>query len=180
MRSITSDTNIHVYFRFRQKFKSFAEQYELRELHFHALMRTKECEVQLSLARAENQRKRAEEETKKSRTLNSQVSTFSQTETELRSQLNIYVEKFKQAGLSLPSLLAATHCVCPHIPLEPAATKYVGFPSDRSCIIAANCGQMVFLTTRLQRNALCYLMSNVWITGGGNSQQLQRAIFDFP
>ena len=69
-------------------------------------MRTKECEVQLSLARAEEHRKRAEDEMKKSRTLNSQVSTFSQTETELRSQLNIYVEKFKQVGLSLPSLLA--------------------------------------------------------------------------
>ena len=70
-------------------------------------MRTKECEVQMSLARAEEQRKRAEDEMKKSRTLNSQVSTFSQTETELRSQLNIYVEKFKQACLSLPKLLAA-------------------------------------------------------------------------
>ena len=67
-------------------------------------MRTKECEVQLSLARAEDQRKRAEDEAKKSRTLNSQVSTFSQTETELRSQLNIYVEKFKQVCLSLSSL----------------------------------------------------------------------------
>ena len=84
--------------RFRQKFKSFVEQYELRELHFHALMRTKESEVQLSLARAEEQRKRAEAETAKSRTLSTQVSTFSQTETELRSQLNIYVEKFKQVS----------------------------------------------------------------------------------
>ena len=88
-------------FRFRQKFKSFAEQYELRELHFHALLRTKECEVQLSVARSEDHRKRAEDEAKKSRTLNSQVSTFSQTETELRSQLNIYVEKFKQVSLRL-------------------------------------------------------------------------------
>ena len=57
--------------------------------------------MQASLARAEEQRKRAEEEAKKSRTLNSQVSTFSQTETELRSQLNIYVEKFKQVSLLL-------------------------------------------------------------------------------
>ena len=90
--------------RFRQKFKSFLEQYELRELHFHALMRTKESEVQHSLARAEELRKRAEDEGKKSRTLNSQVSTFSRTETELRSQLNIYVEKFKQVGLHLSSV----------------------------------------------------------------------------
>jgi len=34
--------------------------------------------------------------------LHAQVSTFSQTEAELRSQLNIYVEKFKQVRLSLP------------------------------------------------------------------------------
>ena len=85
-----------VVFRFRQKFKSFIEQYELRELHYLALSRSKESEVQLSLARAEDQRKRADIETTKARTLSAQVSTFSQTETELRSQLNIYVEKFKQ------------------------------------------------------------------------------------
>lgn len=62
-------------------------------------MRTKECEVQYNVARFEQQRKLAENETTRSRTLSAQVSTFSQTETELRSQLNIYVEKFKQASL---------------------------------------------------------------------------------
>jgi len=62
----------------------------------HSLMRTKDSEVQVSLAKAEDQRKRADGELSKSRTLSAQVSTFSQTETELRSQLNIYVEKFKQ------------------------------------------------------------------------------------
>ncbi|KAL8714660.1 MAG: hypothetical protein Q9220_001609 [cf. Caloplaca sp. 1 TL-2023] len=81
---------------FRLKFRSFIEQYELRELHFQSLMRTKECEVQYNLARYERERKIAENEQNRSRTLNAQVSTFSQTETELRSQLNIYVEKFKQ------------------------------------------------------------------------------------
>lgn len=65
-------------------------------------MRTKESDLQLSLARAEDQRKRAETEATKARTLSAQVSTFSQTETELRSQLNIYVEKFKQVGLPCP------------------------------------------------------------------------------
>lgn len=59
-------------------------------------MRTKECEVQYNLARYERERKIAENEQNRSRTLSAQVSTFSQTETELRSQLNIYVEKFKQ------------------------------------------------------------------------------------
>lgn len=89
--------------RFRHKFKSFLEQYELRELHFHSLMRTKECEVQYTLARYEQQRKLADAEALRARTLNAQVSTFTQTETELRSQLNIYVEKFKQVGLGFYS-----------------------------------------------------------------------------
>ena len=82
--------------RFRQKFRSFVEQFELRELHFQSLSRTKESDVQLNLVRYEHQRKICENETARSRALTAQVSTFSQTETELRSQLNIYVEKFKQ------------------------------------------------------------------------------------
>lgn len=84
--------------RFRLKFKSLIEQYELREHHFQSLMKTKECEVQVNVTRYEHQRKLAENESTRSRTLSAQVSTFSQTETELRSQLNIYVEKFKQAS----------------------------------------------------------------------------------
>ena len=59
-------------------------------------MRTKECEVQYSLIRFEQQKKDAETQLANSRALSAQVSTFSQTESELRSQLNIYVEKFKQ------------------------------------------------------------------------------------
>lgn len=82
--------------RFRQRFKSFVEQYELRELHVVSMLRTKDSEVQLATARADEQRKRAETEANKSRTLTTQVSTFSHTESELRGQLNIYVEKFKQ------------------------------------------------------------------------------------
>lgn len=82
--------------RFRQKFKSFIDQYELRELQFHSLLRTKELEIQYQMARLEQQRKQQEMESSKSHQLTRQVSTFSQTETELRTQLNIYVEKFKQ------------------------------------------------------------------------------------
>ena len=59
-------------------------------------MRTKECEVQYNLIRFEQQKKDAETQLANSRALSAQVSTFSQTESELRSQLNIYVEKFKQ------------------------------------------------------------------------------------
>ncbi|KAI9767594.1 MAG: hypothetical protein M1840_005631 [Geoglossum simile] len=81
---------------FKQKFKSFIDQYELRELHFHSLLRTKELEVQYNMAKFEAQKKAAEQEATRSRALSTQVSTFSQTESELRNQLNIYVEKFKQ------------------------------------------------------------------------------------
>lgn len=81
---------------FKSRFKSLIEQYELRELHYHSLMRTKEIEVQWNMARYEQQKKAAEAETSRSRQLNNQVLTFTKTETELRNQLNVYVDKFKQ------------------------------------------------------------------------------------
>jgi len=84
--------------RFRSRFKSFIEQYELRELYFHSHMRSKELEVQLNLARYEREKKTTEAETARARQLNEQVQTFSKTEAELRSQLNVYVDKFKQVS----------------------------------------------------------------------------------
>jgi uncharacterized coiled-coil protein SlyX len=60
------------------------------------LLRSKELEVQYHMAKYERERKSMESETTRSRALNAQVLTFSKTETELRNQLNIYVEKFKQ------------------------------------------------------------------------------------
>jgi uncharacterized coiled-coil protein SlyX len=63
-------------------------------------MRTKEIEVQYHMARYEKQKKDAEAEATKARQLNSQVLTFSKTEAELRNQLNVYVDKFKQASSS--------------------------------------------------------------------------------
>jgi hypothetical protein len=60
------------------------------------------------MARLEQQRKQQEVESSKSHQLTRQVSTFSQTETELRTQLNIYVEKFKQVW---PSFADEVNCV---------------------------------------------------------------------
>jgi len=59
-------------------------------------MRSKELEVQFHLARYEREKKSLEAEVARSRQLNAQVQTFSKTEAELRQQLNVYVEKFKQ------------------------------------------------------------------------------------
>ncbi|KAI9671562.1 MAG: hypothetical protein M1817_003614 [Caeruleum heppii] len=92
----TQKLNMETEELFRQKFKSFIDQYELREIQFHSTLRAKELEVQYNMTRLDQQRKGASQETARSRALSAQVSTFSQTETELRSQLNIYVEKFKQ------------------------------------------------------------------------------------
>lgn len=101
---------------FRHKFKSFIDQYEMRELQFHSLLRTKELEVQYQMARYEQQRKAQEHEATKSRQLTTQVSTFSQTETELRNQLNIYVEKFKQVCANLQPLV--DHYIDPNLQVE--------------------------------------------------------------
>lgn len=78
---------------FRQKFKSFVEQYEIRELQFYSLLRTKELEIQYQMARLEQQRKHQEAETLRTHQL---TSTYSETEHELRAQLNAYVERSKQ------------------------------------------------------------------------------------
>ncbi|KAK6219361.1 Ornithine decarboxylase [Pestalotiopsis sp. IQ-011] len=82
----------------KARFKSLVDQYELRELHFHSHMRTKEIEVQYYMARYDQQKKAAETEARKSNQLNSQVNTFHKTEMELRNQLNVYVEKFRQVS----------------------------------------------------------------------------------
>jgi hypothetical protein len=63
-------------------------------------MRAKELEVQYNMARFDRERKAAEAEVSRSKALNTQVLTFSKTENELRNQLNIYVEKFKQVSSS--------------------------------------------------------------------------------
>ncbi|KAK5107964.1 hypothetical protein LTR62_000509 [Meristemomyces frigidus] len=81
---------------FREKFTSFLQQYELRELQFQSLLRMKDLEIAYQTARHDQLKKAQENELSKSHQLTRQVSTFSQTENELRGQLNVYVEKFKQ------------------------------------------------------------------------------------
>ncbi|RAO67010.1 uncharacterized protein BHQ10_003022 [Talaromyces amestolkiae] len=80
----------------RTKIKTIGEKFELREFHFKALLRSKDAEIQSLIAKYEEQKRAAESEASRCRALTAQVSTFSHTEVELRSQLNIYVEKFKQ------------------------------------------------------------------------------------
>lgn len=83
---------------FREKFKSFIEQYEMREIHMASVLRSRELEIQYYIAQHDKLRKAQDAELTKSQQLTRQVSTFSQTENDLRNQLNIYVEKFKQVS----------------------------------------------------------------------------------
>jgi hypothetical protein len=78
------------------KLKTINEQFDTRELHYKCLLRSKDSEIQSLTSKYEEQRRNADTETARGRALSAQVSTFSHTEAELRSQLNIYVEKFKQ------------------------------------------------------------------------------------
>ena len=98
---------------FREKFTSFLHQYELRELHFQSLLRVKELEVQYQIARHDQLKKAQESELSKSHQLTRQVSTFSQTENELRGQLNVYVEKFKQVCQDFYQHQHAKVCLSP-------------------------------------------------------------------
>ena len=88
-------------YRLRAKLKTITEQFDTRELHYKGLLRSKDSELQSLTSKFEEQRRTAENESARGRALSSQVSTFSHTEAELRSQLNIYVEKFKQVRRAL-------------------------------------------------------------------------------
>lgn len=93
-------------YRFRSKTKMLNDKYDVREEQFRGILRSKDAEISSLGARLEEQRRSSENEAVRCRTLSAQVSTFSQTEAELRSQLNIYVEKFKQVGSFVPRVLS--------------------------------------------------------------------------
>ncbi|KAJ5352523.1 Taxilin family [Penicillium brevicompactum] len=80
----------------RTKIKTVSEQFDSRDSQYRSLLRSKDSDIQSLASRLEDQRRAGEVEGNRCRALTSQVSTFTHTEAELRSQLNIYVEKFKQ------------------------------------------------------------------------------------
>ena len=84
--------------RFRSRFKGFCEQYELRELAFNNAMRGRESDLQYQALQCSRAQAQARDEATHATNLRQQVDSFTHTETELRSQLNIYVEKFKQVS----------------------------------------------------------------------------------
>jgi len=61
-------------------------------------MRAKELEALYHQARYERERKRLEGLTSQSRSLKQELSESQKREAALKDQLNVYIEKFKQAG----------------------------------------------------------------------------------
>ncbi|KAK9462757.1 Taxilin family, partial [Lipomyces oligophaga] len=86
---------------FKTKLKSLFEQYELRDSQLQKVIQVKDLEIRIYMNRYEKQKKIADTELERSNFLMDQVSTFTQTEADLRAQLNVYVEKFKQVEETL-------------------------------------------------------------------------------
>ncbi|KAL2915410.1 hypothetical protein HK105_205026 [Polyrhizophydium stewartii] len=92
-RRCSEDTEI-----LKERFRNFLEQYELRERHFLSIVKSKDLEFHICQAKCEQQRQKAEQEASKAKSLKIQMSSFVKTENELRKQLAVYIEKFRQMG----------------------------------------------------------------------------------
>ncbi|KAG0282350.1 hypothetical protein BGZ96_000575 [Linnemannia gamsii] len=85
----------------QEKLQGFMEQYDLREKHFNSVVKAKDLELQLAQAKVDRQKRASQEDTVKLDLLKSQLQEYTKTEAELRKQLSVYVEKFKQVEETL-------------------------------------------------------------------------------
>ncbi|CAG8660952.1 2877_t:CDS:2, partial [Acaulospora colombiana] len=85
----------------KDKFRSFLEQYELREKHFNSVIRSKDLELQLYEAKLQQQKQLTEQEVNKVTSLKGQVDVLSKAEAELHRHLNVHIDKFKQVEETL-------------------------------------------------------------------------------
>ncbi|KAJ3187462.1 hypothetical protein HDU85_006750 [Gaertneriomyces sp. JEL0708] len=85
----------------KSKFKSFLEQYTLRERHYHSILKSRDLEIQLLEAKLQSCQSSIALVGAENAALKEQVSRARTVETELRGQLGIYVEKFRQVEETL-------------------------------------------------------------------------------
>ncbi|KAF9119734.1 hypothetical protein BGW39_011960 [Mortierella sp. 14UC] len=85
----------------QEQLQGFMEQYDVREKHFNSIIKSKDLELQLAQAKLDRQKKASQEETANVDQLKSQLQASAKTEAELRKQLSVYVEKFKQVEETL-------------------------------------------------------------------------------
>lgn len=84
-----------------EQLHKFVDIYRLRERHFKALMRTKDCELDVQLAKCLNSDLNLDTVKQRNDSLERQVQVLSRAESELKGQLAIYVDKFKQVEETL-------------------------------------------------------------------------------
>lgn len=77
----------------KSKFKYFLEEYDVREQHFATMIKSKDLELSLLQAKLDQQTLLTEQANVSYSELQSH---YTNTETELRKQLALYVDKFKQ------------------------------------------------------------------------------------
>lgn len=80
----------------REKFQSFLEQYELREQHFLCVLKSKDLELRLAEAKLSKQQHLSDQKDLQMEGTQSQITILARTESELRKQLGVYVDKFRQ------------------------------------------------------------------------------------
>ncbi|ORX91509.1 hypothetical protein K493DRAFT_355521 [Basidiobolus meristosporus CBS 931.73] len=80
----------------KEKFQSFLAQFDLSEQHHNSIIKSKNLEIQLLEAKINQHVESTAQEMAKAQAITIELSESIQRETELREQLTVYVEKFKQ------------------------------------------------------------------------------------
>ncbi|KAI9344285.1 myosin-like coiled-coil protein-domain-containing protein [Obelidium mucronatum] len=85
----------------KEKLLHFFSQWTAREKQFEAVIKTNEMEMRLLESRVESQKQLATQEAERVWSLRAQVASFLSTERDLRRQLQVYVDKFRQVEETL-------------------------------------------------------------------------------
>ena len=80
----------------KDRFRAFLTETEAREAHSAASAKAKDLEIALGIARLKEQSQLRDQAMKQAELLTAELSLRAQTETELKRQLDLYVDKFKQ------------------------------------------------------------------------------------
>ncbi|KAJ3018205.1 UNVERIFIED_CONTAM: hypothetical protein HDU68_011278 [Siphonaria sp. JEL0065] len=85
----------------KEKLVNFFTQWTVREKQFEAVIKSNEMEMRLLESRVESQKQLTHQEAERVSSLRAQVASFLSTERDLRRQLQIYVDKFRQVEETL-------------------------------------------------------------------------------
>ncbi|KAJ3092042.1 hypothetical protein HK100_007037 [Physocladia obscura] len=96
----TTVTNLHD-MNVKEKLMNLVDQWDMREKQFDSVVKANDIEMRLLESKLEMQKQLAGQECDRALHLRSQVASFLSTERDLRRQLQIYVDKFRQVEETL-------------------------------------------------------------------------------